>query len=185
MYVDRNGEVIKSVHIWLPAATHQLVKEDNLNLSRFVRDQLEVLYGEQSTVESLNRRVRLIDTARDSLARQREIDGEAKANRERLREVVRQMREERLVEREWRRAEKDEIAARTAGIRDAIEAVAGTSLDRYWRALPENDTFGDRIDDWDALVAGVSRRCGTRIDGSEVAAELRRCVARERAGGEA
>ncbi|MEN6343038.1 MAG: hypothetical protein ABFC89_10840 [Methanospirillum sp.] len=185
MYIDRNGEVIKSVHIWLPAATHELVKEANLNLSQFVRDQLEILYGEQSTIESLNQRVRLVTNARDSLVRQRQIADEAEENRERLRDVVRQMRRERLVERDQRQTEEDAIAARTAGIRNAIGAiVAGGSLARYARALPENDAFGDRIDDWDALVAGVSHRCGTRIDGAEVAAELRRWIARERAGGE-
>jgi hypothetical protein len=186
VYLDRNGEVIKSVHIWLPAATHELVKEDGLNLSQFVREQLEEYYGEQSTIEAMNRKVRLVTNARDSLARQRQIAEEAEENRERLRKVVLTVRGERLAEREQRRAEVDETAARTAGIRDAIRILAGgSSLERYARALPENDSFGDRIDDWDALVAGVSRRCGTAIDPAEVAVELRRCIARERAGGEA
>lgn len=176
MYIDRNGEVIKSVHIWLPAATHELVKEDGLNLSQFVREQLEVLYGEQSTIETLNQRVRLVANARDSLARQRELAGAAEENRERLRGVVRRMREER-------RAEGDAIAARTAGIQTAIQAIIGEgSLEQFGRALPENDLFGDRVDDWERLVGQVSRRCGTEIDAGEVAAELRRCIARDGAG---
>lgn len=178
MRINREGEEIQQVSIWLPVPVLALARADHLNLSQFVREQLEELYGEQSTIESLNRKVRLVETARGSLARQREIAEAEVENRERLRTTVRQRRAER-------RAGEDEKAARTAGIRDAIQAVAGESLDRFWRALPENDTFGDRIDDWDALVAGVSRRCGAAIDDAEVAVELRRCVARELAGGEA
>ncbi len=169
---------MQQVTLWIPAAVYRLVKADHLNLSQFLRGQLEELYGEQSTAESLNRRVRLVETARESLARQREVAEEAEENRKRLRATVRQQREQR-------RAAVDEGAARAAGIRDAVQAVAGGSLERYWRALPENDSSGDRIDDWDALVAGVSRSCGTQVDAAEVAVELRRCIARERAGGEA
>jgi CRISPR/Cas system-associated endonuclease Cas1 len=177
VYIDRNGEVIKSVHIWLPAAMHELVRKEGLNLSQFVREQLEVFYGEQSTIESLNQRVRLITSARDSLARHRELADAAEMDRERLRGVVRQMREERVAERAQHRIEADASAARTAGIREAILAVTGESCDRYWRALPENDTFGNRIDDWDALVDGVSRWCGEEIEPADVAEELRRCIA--------
>lgn len=178
MRINRSGEEMRQVSLWLPRIVLDLVRADRLNLSQFLREQLEVLYGEQSTIEVLNRRVRLVETARESFTLQRELAAAVAEDRERARAALRQVHAER-------RAEEDETAARTAGIRDAIEAVAGGSLDRYWRALPENDTFGDRIDDWDALVAGVSRRCGIRVDGSEVAVELRRCVARERAGGEA
>lgn len=174
MYVDRNGQKIKSVHIWLPIEVHALVKEDGLNLSQFVREQLEELYGEQSMIESLNRKVRLVETARGSLSRQREIAEEEAEKRERLKASVRQLRADR-------RTGEEAIAARTAGIQDAIRAIVGRrSLDRYEHALPENDREGDRIDIWDDLVAGVSRRCGSPIDDAEVAAELRRLIAQER-----
>lgn len=176
MYVDRNGQMIKSVHIWLPMEVHALVKEDGLNLSQFVRDQLEELYGEQSTIESLNRKVRLVETARGSLARQREIGEEASENRERLKATVRQLRAER-------RAEQVAIEARTTAIQQAIRAIVERgSLERYERALPQNDLLGDRVDVWDALVAGVSRRCGMEIDDAEVAAELQRVIAQDRRG---
>ena len=176
MYVDRNGQMIKSVHIWLPIEVHALVKEDGLNLSQFVREQLEELYGEQSTIESLNRKVRLVEAARGSLSRQREIAEESAENRERLKATVRQLRAER-------RAGEEAHAARTAGIQDAIRRIVGKGpLERYERAMPENDLQGDRLDVWDALVAGVSRRCGSPIDDAEVAAELRRVIAQERRG---
>jgi hypothetical protein len=168
VYVDRNGEVIKSVHIWLPAATHELVKADGLNLSQFVREQLEVLYGEQSTVESLNQRVRLVETARESFTRQRENAVEASANRERLRTVVRQMR-----------ADRDAAQVRQKRIIDALARIVGEdTTGRYRRMLPENDLSGDRIEDWEDLVSAVSRRCGISVDSGEVAAELRRMSAR-------
>ena len=174
MRITRSGEEMQQVTLWIPVVVYRLVKADHLNLSQFVREQLEELYGEQSTIESLNRKVRLVDAARGSLARQREIAGEADENRERLKATVRQLRAER-------RAGEDAIAARTAGIRDAIRSIVGRgSLDRYGNALPENDLEGDRLDVWDDLVAGVSRRCGAAIDDAEVAAELRRLIAQER-----
>lgn len=174
MRINRSGEEMQQVTLWIPAAMYRLVKADRLNLSQFLREQLEELYGEQSTIESLNQKVRLVEAARESLARQRKVAEEATEHRERLRASVRQQRAQR-------RAGEDAIAARTAGIQEAIRKIVGKgSLKRYERTLPENDTFGDRVDDWDALVAGVSRRCGAAVDDAEVAAELRRLIAGER-----
>ncbi len=69
-------------------------------------------------------------------------------------------------------------ASRARGIRDALDAiVGGDPTGRYRRTLPENDGNGDRVDDWEALVAQVSRRCGAAIDSAEIAAELRRRAA--------
>lgn len=74
-------------------------------------------------------------------------------------------------------------ASRCADIRTALDAIIGEDLiSPYWRMLPENDQAGDRIDDWETLIAQVSRRCGTAIDGGEVAAELRRRTVRTPAG---
>ncbi|MEN6516981.1 MAG: hypothetical protein ABFC38_02175 [Methanospirillum sp.] len=183
MYVDSNGVEIRQVKVWLPAAVHALVRADRLNLSQFIRDQLDVLYGEESAVETVDKNLRLIQAARDGLARQKAVDDESLEARERLRAVARQLRKERKAEREQRQTAKDEAATREAGIRDALDAIVGEgSLARYRRALPENDPSGDRIDDLDDLVARVSRRAGIAVEPAEVAAEVRRRAERADAG---
>ena len=126
-------------------AIHELVKEDDQNLSQFVRDQLEVLYGEQSTVESLNQRVRLIDACprqpRSAAGDRRRSNGEPGAPAGRP--SVRQIREERTAEQ--RAAQRADARPRRAprgrpasGTRSTRSSATG-SLDRYRRMLPEND----------------------------------------------
>jgi hypothetical protein len=95
MRITRSGEEMQQVTLWIPVAVYRLVKADHLNLSQFVREQLEELYGEQSMIESLNRKVRLVETARGSYSRQQEIAEEEAENRERLKASVRQLRAER------------------------------------------------------------------------------------------
>lgn len=171
MRTDSGGREIRQVSIWLPVEVIALLRSDRMNLSAFVREQLEVVYGDQSTAESLNQRFRLIQAARESIAGQREVAAEAAANRERLRDVVRRMRDDRV-------ASATTEAAKSSGIRDALSSIVGEDVTgRYRRMLPENDPNGDRIDDWEALVSNVSCRCGTAVDPAEVAAELRELTA--------
>jgi hypothetical protein len=179
MYIDRKGEAIKQVSIWLPVDQYRLLKEDHLNLSQFVRDQLDVLYGEQSASETLDQKIRLIQSARESADRQKAVVEETIEARERLHAVTRQLRKERMAEREQRQAAENEAASRAAAIGDALDEIIGDGpIDRYRRMLPENDAQGDRIDLWESLVADVSRRCGAAVGTSEVAAELRSRLAR-------
>ncbi|MEN6518839.1 MAG: hypothetical protein ABFC38_11800 [Methanospirillum sp.] len=170
-YTDRDGIEMKQFPVWIPMQLYHLVKADHLNVSRFVREQLEILYSDESLEDSLNTKFRLVLGARESGDRQREVAAEAAANRERLRDVVRQMRDDRV-------ATATTEAAKASSIRDALAGIVGEDVTgRYRRMLPENDPNGDRIDDWEALVSSVSCRCGAAVDPAEVAAELRRMTA--------
>ncbi len=167
MRVDRNGQTLHQATVWLPAEVLQLIRADRFNLSAFVRQQIELVYGDGSPAEVLNRRLQLIDAAKESIARQRQIDDARDTDMERARAAVRQMR-----------AEREAAKVRQDGIADALLQVIGDGpTDRYRRVLPENDPNGDRADDWDALVHRVSRLCGAEIDSAEVAAGLRRLLA--------
>lgn len=171
MRIDANGMEVKQVSIWLPVQAVTLIRADGLNLSAFVREQLEVLYGDESATATLNTKCRLIEAARDSFDHQRTVAAETATNRERLRDVVRQMRDDRI-------ATATTEAAEASGIRDALEGIVGEDLTgRYRRMLPENDPYGDRIDAWDDLVRQVSRACGREAEPAAVAAELRRMTA--------
>ncbi len=170
-YTDRHGIEMKQFPVWIPMQLYHLVKADHLNVSRFVREQLEILYSDESLEDSLNTKFRLVRGARESCDRQREVAAEASANRERLRDVVRRMRDDRI-------ASTTAAEQKVTGIRDALISIVGEDLTgRYRRMLPENDPNGDRIDMWEDLVRRVSRACGHEVESAEVAGELRRMAA--------
>lgn len=167
MRVDRDGRLLQQTTVWLPVEMMQLIKADRLNISAFIRQQLDLLYNLEAESGSREYRARLVEAARESLARQREVDAAAETDRERARAAVRVMR-----------AERDAAKARQDGITEALLQIVGDgSMDRYRRMLPENDLDGDRVDDWDALVRRVSRLCGAEIDSAEVAEGLKKLIA--------
>lgn len=167
MRIDADGNELQQVTIWIPVKIHRLIRADRLNLTRFVIEMLEVIYGDPSST-SRDLRSRLAQAARESFAKHRAREAEREADREHVLAVVRQMREER-----------DAAKARQDGIAEALLQIVGdNSMDRYRRLLPENDPHGDRIEDWDALVRRVSRLCGAEIDAAEVAAGLQAITAK-------
>ncbi|MEN6343416.1 MAG: hypothetical protein ABFC89_12770 [Methanospirillum sp.] len=170
-YTDRNGIEMKQFPVWIPMQLYHLVKADHLNVSQFVREQLEILYSDESLEDSLNTKFRLVRGARESSDRQREVAAGAAANRERLRDLVRQMRDDRI-------ATATAAEQTVTGIRDALAGIVGEDVTgRYRRMLPENDPNGDRIDMWEDLLRHVSRACGQEVEPAAVAAELRRMTA--------
>jgi hypothetical protein len=166
--IDREGRVLQQVTIWLPAEVLKLIRLDRFNLSAFVRQQIELVYGDGSAADILNQRLQLIEAAKESIAQQRQIDTARDTDIEHARTVARAMR-----------AEREAAKIRQDGIADALLQVIGDSpSDRYRRMLPENDREGDLVDDWEALVRRISRLCGAEIDSAEVAAGLRHLLAR-------
>ncbi len=163
MRIDRDGNELHQVSLWLPVDVIRLVRADRLNLTQFLLNQLEILYGGNQDA-AVSQRNRLVDAAREVFAKQRRVEDEAEADREQARSVVRQMR-----------AERDAGTLRREGILDALLQIVGDGpTSRYRRMLPENDPSGDRIDLWEGLVRQVSRVCGQEVEPAEVAAELRR-----------
>ena len=168
MRFDASGVERRQVSLWLPVDVIRLIKADRLNLTRFVLDQLEVVYGGDPAEPDAGHRTRLVEAAREAFAKQRAASVIVEEDRERARETVRVMR-----------AERDAAEARQDGIADALQQIIGDDpTGRYLRMLPENDTNGDRLDDWEALVRRVSRLCGAEIDSAEVAVGVRALVAK-------
>jgi hypothetical protein len=166
--IDREGRVLQQVTVWLPAEVLQLIRMDRFNLSAFVRQQIELVYGDGSAADILNQRLQLIEAAKESIAQQRQIDAARDTDIEHARTAARAMR-----------AEREAAKIRQDGIADALLQVIGDNpSDRYRRMLPENDREGDLVDDWDALVRRISRLCGAEIDSAEVAAGLRQFLAK-------
>ncbi len=162
MRVDREGRLLQQLTIWLPAELVQLLKADGLNVSKFIRDQIALLYDDPGATPN-TARDRLAQAARETIARQREANAEREADLERARDAVRAMR-----------AERDAATARNGSVLEALLQIVGDDPPgRLSRMLPENDTNGDRMDDWDALVRRVSRLCGAEIDSADVAAGVR------------
>jgi regulator of protease activity HflC (stomatin/prohibitin superfamily) len=165
--IDRDGRILQQITVWLPVELADLLRADGINLSRFIRDQIAFMYDDPGA-NPASSRDRLMQAARESIARHRAAEKEFEAGRERARAAVRVMR-----------AEREASRARQAGILDALHQIIGDDpTDRYRRMLPENDPNGDRADDWDALVRRVSRLCGAEIDSAEVADRLRALVAK-------
>ncbi|MEN6516962.1 MAG: hypothetical protein ABFC38_02070 [Methanospirillum sp.] len=168
MRIDREGRMLQQVTVWLPAEVLQLIRMDRFNLSAFVRQQIELVYGDGSAADILNQRLQLIEAAKESIAQQRQIDAARDTDIEHARTVARAMR-----------AEREASKIRQDGIADALLQVIGDNpSDRYRRMLPENDREGDLVDDWEALVRRISRLCGAEIDSAEVAARLRYLLAK-------
>ena len=160
MRIDAAGNELRQVSVWLPVPLIELMRADGLNVSKFIRDQIDILYGDPDVPR--NDRARLAIAARESIARQRAAEADREADRERARAAIRAMR----ADRDAAQVRQEEIAA-------ALAAIVGKRAGQYRRVLPENDPYGDNINEWDALVAGVSRRCGAAVDPAEVAAALR------------
>ena|GEM_PF-491368 len=166
MRIDAHGNELRQRTVWLPVAILDLVEADGLKLSPFFRHQLELYYGLESKNGSREHRDRLLIAARAAFEKQREAEAETEAARERARDAVRAMR-----------ADREAAQVRQTEIADALQTIVGKKAGQYRRVLPENDPYGDHINEWDALVAGVSRRCGTAVDPAEVAGALRALVA--------
>ncbi len=167
MRIDRDGRVLLQATVWLPVEVVQLIRADRFNLSAFVRQQIDLVYGDGSATDTLNQRLQLIEAAKESITHQRQIDAARDADIKHARAVARQLR----AERESARVRQDEVAA-------ALGQIIGDGrTDRYRRMLPENDRDGNLVDDWEALVRRVSRLCGAEIDSAEVAAGLRYLLA--------
>lgn len=164
--IDANGRETHQVSVWLPVDVIRLIRADRLNLTRFILEQLELFYGLDAGSGDREHRDRLATAARTAFEQQRKIDAEREAELDRVRAVARRMR-----------ADREATAARQAEITAALAAIVGKRAGQYRRVLPENDPYGDHINEWDALVAGVSRRCGTAVDPAEVAGALRALVA--------
>ena len=168
MRIDRDGQPLHQATVWLPAEVMDLIRADRFNLSAFVRQQIALVYGDGSPAEAMNQRLQLIEAAKESIARQRQIDATRDADIERARDAARKIR-----------AEREAASARHESILEALVQIVGDDpTGRLSRMLPENDPEGNRIDDWEALVRRVSRLCGAAIDSAEVAAGVRALVAK-------
>jgi len=162
--IDASGNELRQMSIWLPVDVIRLIKADGLNMTRLNLEILEIIYGGEPG-EKVDRN-RLVEAAHAAFGRQSQVDAEREADRERARDAVRAMR-----------ADREAAQVRQAGIADALQTIVGKKAGQYRRVLPENDPYGDHINEWDALVAGVSRRCGAAVDSAEVAGALRALVA--------
>ena len=179
-HLDKRGIEMKQVAVWMPAELHRLVKADGLNLSRFVTEQLEALYADESAVDALNEKFRLMTAAKAS--RQKQVDAAvlASENRERLKDTVRAMRDERIAEK----AREVDAAVRT----EAHVANLGSAWDilvkkkriltgGLLRKLPENDVNMDFADYWTELARDISKVAGDQFTDQEVINYARHRVA--------
>ena len=161
MRIDSRGQLLAQTTFWAPVELLDLVKLERLNLTDFCVKALMEYFGLEPVADE--HRDQIVEAAQVGVTRQRKVIQEREAGRERSRSAVRQMR-----------ADRDAAKARQDGIADALLQIIGDNPPaRLSRLLPENDTNGDRMDDWDALVRRVSRLCGAAIDSAEVAAGLR------------
>lgn len=166
--IDRDGNELQQITIWLPVALVRLLKADGINVSQFIREQIVLLY-EDPTVSRKETRAKLERAAKEAIIRHRAAEAEKEAERKRSRSVIEAMRDR-----------QDAARVRQGSIAGALDQIVGSKpIGRYARLLPENDHEGDRIDEWDALVRRVSRLCGAEIDPAEVAAGLRAVIAAE------
>ena len=179
-YYNRRGDEMKQITVWVPVALHALAKADGLNLSAFFREQLETLYEDESTVDTLNEKFRLMAAAKES--RQKQVDAAVSAseNRERLKDNVRAMRDERIAEK----AREVDAAVRT----EAHVANLGSAWDilvknkriltgGLLRKLPENDVNMDFTDYWTELARDISKVAGEPVTDAEVINYARHRVA--------
>ena len=165
MRIDRHGRLLVQTSIWLPVDLMDLIKLERLNLTEFTERHLVVYFGLEPVADEYEDQINA--AAQVGVARQRKVIQEREAGRERTLSAVREMR-----------AEREAAQARQDGIADALLQIIGDDpTGRYLRTLPENDTNGDRVDDWEALVRRVSRLCGAEIDSAEVAAGVRNLIA--------
>lgn len=165
-FLNRNGDVIVQCSVWIPEDLHKLVKADHLNLSAFVREQLEAMYSDGATIESLNSKFRLLQKSKESRTRQRVIADEEAQTRERLYENVRQ---KRRVQTEAVIQEQDH----ENNLREAWETLLEEEeieVGSLYCRLPENDVHGDWIEFWPKLARSLSSVNGDSFDEYEVIA---------------
>ena len=162
--IDRHGRLLVQTSIWLPVDLMDLVKLERLNLTEFNERHLGVYFGLEPVADEYENQI--IAAAQVGVARQQKVIQEREAGRERTLSAVRAMR-----------ADREAAQVRQTEIADALQTIVGKKAGQYRRVLLENDPYGDHINEWDALVAGVSRRCGAAVDPAEVAGALRALVA--------
>lgn len=165
-FLNRNGDVIVQCSVWIPDDLHKLVKADHLNLSAFVREQLEALYSDGATIESLNAKFRLIQQSKESRTRRRVIADKEAQTRERLYENVRQQRQVKI-------AAVNQEQEHENNLRDAWETLLEEEeieLGSLHSRLPENDVHGDWIEFWPKLALSLSSVNGDTFDEYEVIA---------------
>ena len=180
-YVDKHGEEMKQVPIWLPAALHKLVKADRMNLSGFVRTQLEELYSDTATVESIHEKLRLSEAAKETRSRHLEKIAGEEDRKIRLRENVRRVKEDRISAKVAEQDEADRADAHARKLRDTWlvmvkkkKIIEGGLL----RRLPENDHDLDHVEFWPALAQDISKLAGEPYSEQEVIAYAKLQVAR-------
>ncbi len=180
MYFDRRGVEMKQVAVWLPVELHQLAKADGLNMSAFIREQLEALYKDESTVETLNEKFRLMSAAKESLQKQREVAERAAEKRERLKDKVRTLRAERIIEKASQEDAAVAAEAHMANLGSAWDVLVKKKKiipSGLLRRLPENDYDMDHVEFWPALAREISSLAGETYSAQEVIAYARSVVA--------
>jgi len=181
----------KRVSIYVRPDLHAAAREGGDSMTLLLNNALARKYGLDPCTEGGARRVRTLRRLeKTTAALEQEIaalSADLQDDRlgEELRSVLEQQYDEFVALRD-ERAEKEVLAAsRARGIREAMDAIIGDDPPAwYTRMLPENDTDGTWIDDWDALIARVSRRCGAEVTSDEVIAVLRQFRPRAPARGE-
>lgn len=178
----------KRVSISLRPDLHAAARERSENMTLLVNNALARKYGLSLCSEGGTRRVQKLrrleetTTALEHEIAALSVDLQDDRLGAELRTVLEQQYAEFVAARDECAMREVRETSRIGNLRDAMDEIIGeSSTARYRRMLPENDTTGDRIDDWEALVARVSRRCGAAVDPSEVAAEIRRRAAGESA----
>jgi post-segregation antitoxin (ccd killing protein) len=179
-YINRRGNEMKQIAVWVPAALHNLAKADGLNVSKFLTEQLEALYEDELTVETLNEKFRLMAAAKESRKKQREVVAHAAANRERLKDNVRALRAERIIEKasqEDATVASEAHAANLGSVWEILVKKKRIIPSGLFRRLPENDIDMDHTDFWPALAQEVSTLAGEHYSEQEVIAYARAQVA--------
>lgn len=171
---------MKQVAVWLPVELHRLAKADGLNMSAFIREQLEALYEDESTVETLNEKFRLMSAAKESRRKQRDAVASAAENRERLKDNVRALRAKRIIEKAAKEDATVAAEAHAANLGSVWEVLIKKKKiipSGLFRRLPENDVNMDHTDFWPALAQEVSATAGEQYTEQEVIAYARSQVA--------
>jgi vacuolar-type H+-ATPase subunit I/STV1 len=163
-YLNRKGEVIVQRSVWITEDLDKLVKADHLNLSEFVREQLEEMYSDQSVVSRLNEKFRLMHKAKETSTRQRALVKEEKDTRDRLLENVRKKRGDRA-------AVVEQESEHQQNLIDAWDTLVESERiypDQVFNWLPDNDPHGDRFDRLEDLTRDLSRVNGDEFTITEV-----------------
>lgn len=170
-YINRRGDEMKQITVWIPTALHALAKADGLNMSSFFREQLEALYEDESTVETLNEKFRLMSAAKEFRKKHLETTAHETENRERLKDNVRAMRNDRIVEKAREVDVTVRAEAKVANIGSAWDILVKKKRinpSGLLRRLPENDSQGTHLNYWTELARDMSKVAGETITDLEV-----------------